>query len=361
MTNASSATFQVCPTCSEALEPSARYCTTCGGAVAGTAGDGRRGLLESAQAASCPQCGAAVLAEAGALTLTCPFCNTPLIERRTPGPGELVPEFVIPFAVTREQAAARFDAWRAAAARWRDAAAKAALGEARLEGVYVPFWAFQARTLTDWQARIGEHWYETEHYTTTEHYTDAQGHHQTRTVHRTRQVLRTDWYTLSSQHHRYHPFVAVVASRGLPAELLARVEPFDPAGLRRYQPDYLSGWQAEWPAVSREEALAQARARLGETEAARITASLPGDTHELERADTAVHDVFTDLVLMPLWIATFAVGEARRTFLVNGQTGTGDGQAPPFSRTWITLAVGLVVLAALLGLALVGWLGAGGP
>jgi hypothetical protein len=154
----------------------------------------------------------------------------------------------------------------------------------------------------------------------------------------------------------------VVASRGLPeAVLRERVEPFDLSALRRYDPDYLAGWLAERPAVTRDEALATARERLAAEERARIERTLPGDSHELKHADVQISDVYTDLVLMPLWIATYMIGEERKSFLLNGQTGRAGGEAPPIAGKWWAL-VGVGVALVVIALLILMWLtGAGGP
>jgi hypothetical protein len=348
----------VCPECREALPADARYCTTCGAALPGV-------TTESAEAApaaggpvvvACPQCGAEIAADPAVLTQTCPFCDTPYVGEQVAGGHPLVPEFVVPFKVPREEAERQLAEWRWSVARWRDRSAVDALAAAKLRGVYVPYWGFQGRTQTSWQARIGEIYYETETYWDTETYTDSQGHTQTRSVQKTRQVQRTDWYDLANQHHHYYPMRLVVASRGLPeAVLRERVEPFDVTGLRRYDPDYLAGWLAERPAVARAEALATARERLAAEERARIAGTLPGDSHELKQADVQLSDVYTDLVLMPLWIATYMVGEERKSFLLNGQTGRAGGEAPPVAGKWWAL-VGVLIVLIVAALLVVLWL-----
>jgi hypothetical protein len=346
--------YEECANCRELLAPGARFCTTCGQALAG--GQDRPASVAPQQLA-CGQCGAVVAMGTSDLTLTCPFCDTPYAATAADGTAPtLVPEFVLPFSVPRAAAEERFAAWRSGVTRWRDPAKLAELGSAQVRGVYVPHWGFQGRVASRWSARIGEYYQARETYTEWESYTDSDGRSQSRMVTKTRTVTRVDWNDLSGQGHAYYPMHVQVASRGLPQALLDEVGTFPLEELQPYDPGYLLGWLAELPGRDRAECLDLMRERILAEERQRVSAYLPGDVHELTDCQAELSDVFTDLVLLPLWIASVHDGAERHHFLLNGRTGRAAGQAPPWDRhlvpALLVILVATLVLAVLLVVAL---------
>src|SRR5204862_6786025 len=97
----------------------------------------------------------------GQRTATCPFCDTPYVGEGEVAPDRMAPEFVLPFAVTEEQARERFRSFLARGGWFvpGDLRTRAALQPPR--GVYLPFWSFSTRSESRWSARVGEAWWET--------------------------------------------------------------------------------------------------------------------------------------------------------------------------------------------------------
>jgi hypothetical protein len=207
-----------------------------------------------------------------------------------------------------------------------------------MKGVYLPFWSFSMLAQSQWQARIGEHWYRTEHYTTR----DSKGNIQ----HHTRQVQETEWWPLAGRHHRYYNHFdgyLVSGSRGLPQGQALRIFPFNLPALRRYEPFYLAGWFAEEYSVGRDEALAICEQEFQRRELGNIAAFLPGDTHSDLAAETRFSQQHSDLCLLPVYVLSYRYRDKLYRFLLNGQTGKMDGDKP-VSHTRIAIVVG--VLAA---------------
>ena len=55
---------------------------------------------------------------------------------------------------------------------------------------------------------------------------------------------------------------------------------------------------------------------------------VPGDTHRNLNVDTAFSQMLFRHVLLPLWIAAYQYNNRTNRFLVNGQTGEVQGEAP---------------------------------
>src|SRR6185295_15951316 len=87
----------------------------------------------------------------------CPFCDASLVVDLPPGADTIVPDAVAPFGIARDEAGARFVKWLAS--RWfapRDLIARARRDG--LDGVYLPYWLYDAQTSTRYTGARGEYY-----------------------------------------------------------------------------------------------------------------------------------------------------------------------------------------------------------
>jgi hypothetical protein len=327
-----------CGQCGAPVERWDKFCGSCGAEQA--AGKTVREPAAEQRHFRCENCGAEVTVDPQHRSYTCAFCDSTYVVEFSPEESNRQPpEFVIGFAVTAEQAQEKFRRWLNENSWFRPGDLRAARVEERLRGVYLPFWSFSMLAQSDWSARIGEHWWETETYTTT----DKDG----KTVTKTRQVQRTEWWNLSGKHHRYYSGYLVSGSRGLAQQEAKRIKPFHLAALKRYEPYFLAGWLSEEYSVQRDEALVTCEREFYRREQENVAAHLPGDTSSDLRVDTRFSDVNSDLILLPVYLLSYRYGEKLYRFLLNGQTGKVAGEKPLSVRR-ILLAVGAGLLGVLI-------------
>lgn len=290
----------------------------------------------------CQQCSSEVGLDSLQRSYVCPFCDSTYVVEFSPElSGRQRPEFVIGFAVTAEQAAAKFREWIRDNSWFRpgDLATSALVD--RMRGVYLPFWSFAMLAESAWSASIGEYWYRTETYTTVEN---------GKTVTKTRQVRETEWWPLAGRHHRYYSGYLVSGSRGLSQTDADRIQPFQLPALRRYEAYYLAGWMCEEYSIERDEALRRCQAEFYRREQTNVAAFLPGDTHSQLDVRTQFSAVSSDLCLLPIHILSYRYRDKVYRFLVNGQTGRVSGEKPlSWRRIGAFIAV-IVALIALIGL-----------
>ena len=105
-----------------------------------------------------------------------------------------------------------------------------------IDGIYLPYWTYDAHTTSYYTGQRGEHYYETEHYTER----DAQGN----SVQRTRQVRKTRWYGASGTVARWFDDLLVPATRSLPPNRLYALEPWDLVEIKPYEPAFSFGLQS---------------------------------------------------------------------------------------------------------------------
>ncbi|MCS7236838.1 MAG: zinc ribbon domain-containing protein [Thermoguttaceae bacterium] len=328
---------QPCQRCGWPVEQGDSYCPACGLAQE----EGRIPPEPPPTLVECTCCGAPLATSSTERSYTCEYCGSSFVfDYSGGGPGAYEPEFVLPFLVSPDEARQRIAGF-VRRRRFVPAGLRTQLATVPISGVYLPVWHFSASAHSDWSVEIGEYWYRTETYTVI-----VNGRPQVRT----RQVRYTEWWPLSGKFHRYWSGCLVPASQTITQDELDLIGPFRLEGLKRYRPEFLAGWPAENYTVSKETALSQAEDSIRNWQEEAIARFLPGDTYRALVVETALDHIEADLVLLPVYYATYKWNGTKRRILVNGQTGKAAGTIP---RDWKRVVViVLIILVLLVGFSL---------
>ena len=280
----------------------------------------------------CTKCGATTTLDPGVAASRCAFCATPAVVEAPTASDHVRPAGLLPFAVDRNAAAQRFRSW--VSGLWfRPNDLKEKSSVTAMQGVYVPYWTFDALTHNRWRAEAGHR------YTV-----QVQALVNGRTVMRSETRIR--WEPAAGFLEKVFDDVPVPASKGLPPGLARGVEPFPTGGLVPYDPQYLSGFLAEEYAVDLPEAVGIAKERMTQEVHAACSGEVPGDTQRNLQVSTAWSGLACKNALLPVWISAYEYAGKPFRFLVNGVTGKVDGNAP-FSVPKILAAV-LAAIALLI-------------
>lgn len=312
--------------------------------------DLRRGLeaalpdteMEVTRISRCPNCGAEVEFDPAVHSTECPFCATPVVTD-TGASRHIKPKGVAPFDITEAEARAAMNQWLGS--RWfapsglQEYARK---GRA-LQGVYVPYWTFDADTRSSYSGQRGTIYHETQAVQVR----DQQGRVRTEM----RQVPRIRWTPVSGRVARFFDDVLVLAARSLPKSHTDALLPWDLTRLKPYQPEFLAGFRAEGYTVSLQDGLTEARAYMDAMIERDVRFDIGGDRQEIRSINTEVSDVTFKHILLPVWTAAYRFRGQSFRFVVNGQTGKVEGERP-WSPWKIAAAVilGLIVAAGLVWL-----------
>ncbi len=273
----------------------------------------------------CQRCGASQSFGPGIAASRCAFCGTPAVVE-APASGTMVrPEGLLPFKVGLDQAAGMFRGWLSRLwFRPKDLGENASLSS--LQGVYVPFWTFDAATHSEWEAEAG-----------TPYQVSVGGRTET----------RVRWEPVSGFLEKFFDDLPVAASRGIPRDLLPDLEPFPTKDFVPYDPSFLSGFLAEEIAVDLPDALREARARMEREIRSACAGQIPAPMHRGLEVRTAWSGLAYKSGLFPIWIAAYDYRGTPYRFLVNGVTGRISGKAP-----WSLVKIAFALLAAILVLLL---------
>lgn len=335
-----------CDACGCPIEADDKFCPACGLAQVVEAAIVSDSKETNQKHFRCDNCGSEVTTDPDQRSYVCPFCDSTYVVELQQRTNRQRPEFVVGFAVTREQALEKFREWIAANSWFRPGDLRMATLADKQQGVYLPFWSFSMLAQSQWSATIGEYWYRTETYTTT----DAKGN----TTTHTRQVQETEWWPLSGKHHHYYAGYLVSGSKGLPQQLADRIKPFNIPALKRFEPYYLAGWLSEEYSIEREAALQICQQQFYAREQSNVAAFLPGDTYRGLEVSTNFSSINSDLCLLPVYILSYRYRDRVYRFLVNGQTGKCIGDKPlSWKRIWVAIgAVALLIALVLAGVAI---------
>lgn len=286
----------------------------------------------------CQTCGAGLSPPAGQRTARCPYCASPSVIERPPAPDRPNPTFVMGFSVTKDAARDALKHWLRGLWFRRGDLVRAAVEDA--QGVYVPAYLYSAVAQSSYRARIAEHYTETETYTVT-----VNGKTETRT----RTVTKTEWRSLAGTYATYLADILVTASRGIDNRTFEAVEPFDLRALRRYEPAYISGWNAEDPSLGLNDCMDLMRQEAVRDVGVRLTAFMPGDGHDDLQHQTALSQEAMDLVLAPMWVFVVRPDPQRPPVrvIVNGQTARVFGVVP---WSWVKITLAVVIPLALIAI-----------
>jgi len=294
----------------------------------------------------CGSCSATISVEPNLSATVCPFCGSHHVLEQEQSSRVLKPESLVPFQIDQKVAIEKFRSWLGRGwFRPNEVKRIAQNADARVQGIYIPFWTFDAQTYSKWHAEAGYYYYVTEQYTVT-----VDGKRQTQT----RQVRKTRWEPASGSHDEFFDDVLVYATKSVNERILERIYPFDTTKLVPYRPQYLAGWRAEEYQIDLETGWQSGQEIIKDRLQAACAQEVPGDTHRNLRVQTRFQDITFKHVLLPVWLASYRYSNKVYNFMVNGQTGKVKGEAPiSWWKVALTVLIVLVLLACIFGLVMI--------
>jgi ribosomal protein S27E len=290
--------------------------------------------IEETRVLSCPNCAAQVEMGEAEQATECPFCATPVVT----GTGthrHIKPKAVLPFALDERSARSAMTDWLGSLWFAPNGLQDYARKGRKLQGIYVPYWTFDADTKTSYDGERGTVYYEN------------------KTVMRdgkrtTVRVAKVRWRRASGRVDRWFDDVLVLASKSLPKKYTDALEPWDLSALEPYSPEFLAGFRAEGYTIELKDGFNEARVKMDRVIERDVKFDIGGDRQRIHRLDTTVQDVTFKHILLPVWLAAYKYRGKTYRFVVNGATGRVQGERP-YSAWKITFAVivGLILAAAI--------------
>ncbi|MBI1171790.1 primosomal protein N' (replication factor Y) - superfamily II helicase [bacterium] len=279
----------------------------------------------------CPNCGAVVEFQGASHATECPFCASPVVID-TGSERKIKPQAVIPFVLDEPAARKALIAWLGSLWFAPNRLLEFTRAGRAMNGIYVPYWTFDAATTSRYRGAKGVHYYETRTVTV-----NVNG----RNEQRQEQVQKTAWYPASGVVSRDFDDVLAIASTSLPSGLGDGLEPWTLSALQAYTPDYLAGFQAEGYTVPLVEGNKVAKVKMSRVIYDDVRRDIGGDEQRIDSVDTTYADETFKHILLPVWMAAYKYSGKSYRFLVNGQTGEVQGERP-----WSAWKIAFAVVGA---------------
>ena len=289
--------------------------------------------IEETRVITCPNCGASTEFDADTHAAECPFCATPVVTD-TGTHRHIKPRGLLPFALDEETARKALTDWLGSLWFAPNGLSDYARKGRRMNGIYVPYWTFDADTKSKYSGARGTHYYESK---------TVMRDGKRKTV----RVRKTKWRNVTGRVARFFDDVLVLASRSLPKRYTDGLEPWDLSALEPYKPEYLAGFRAEGYQVELTDGFAEARIYMDQMIRRDVKFDIGGDDQRIRNVETKVSDVTFKHILLPVWLAAYKYRGRTFRFVVNGRTGRVQGERP-YSAWKIAIAVICGLILALI-------------
>ncbi len=278
---------------------------------------------------NCQSCGAQVVTTDTTTATFCYYCHNPVIITARLH-GDFLPDQMIPFRISREQAEESFRKWTGSKRLLPDDFTSASTLE-KLTGLYLPYWYTNARCDINYQG------------TSTSSRTWTSGDIEyTETT--TRQHMRAGDVELRD--------VGLVAFSKFDEDLLNGISPYAMEDAEAFQMPLLSGYLSENFDRSREEMTEPMNQQAGSHANQVLNQSLSQYVVTDQHRDITVFLGDWLYTLLPTWVLTYNYNKHTYVYAVNGQTGQTYGELP-LDRRKLAILSGIVA-AVVLVLLLVG-------
>lgn len=280
----------------------------------------------------CKSCGGALLCDEHTVATHCPYCGSPVVLTERVA-GSLKPDLVIPFRLDKEAAKAALIKHMSE----KPLLPKLFKSQNRIEsiqGLYVPFWLFDAQAEADIRYRA----------TKVRTWSDANYNY-----------VHTRYYSLHRAGGIEFEAVPVDGSSKMANDLMEAIEPYDLSQAVDFQTAYLAGFLADKYDVSSEITIGRANERIQRsTQDAFRETTVGYDTVSQENVSLQLKNGRIRYGLFPVWMLNTQYEGATYTFAMNGQTGKMVGDLPvdkaAYWRWFAMIAAAGTAVAYLLGL-----------
>ena len=287
---------------------------------------------KKSQTMICKGCGAKIEVAATSTATSCPYCGSKyvLADKQE---DAIIPDGVLPFQIDRNRVGELFRKWLKG--RWMaPGELKHLYQQEKLQGVYLPYWTFDAKADAHYTAQGGRR------RTVTKKGPDG----------KTVQETVVDWFPTSGSIRHFFDDVLIAASRSLKQNLLERVGSFGLNQVASYSPEYFSGYNAEVYTVDLDDAHTEARRHMDYNleEMARQDVLRHYDEVRAVSVRANYSDETYKHVMLPVYATAYTYKGKKYHVLINGQSGRVEGDYPKSPAKIIAIILGILAIMFLI-------------
>ena len=284
---------------------------------------------EHLRAYNCPSCGAELICDDTTAASSCPYCGNPTVVPSQLS-GALRPDYVIPFRLDKDAAVEALKKhYRHKPFLPRKFREKNNIE--KLQGVYVPFWLFDADADGDIT------------FAGTRSHTRREGEYN---------VTTTEHFDIQRSGSASFRRIPADGSTKMPDDYMDSIEPFDYQELEPFSMAYLPGYLADRYDVSAKRCARRADTRCRASLEELLRRDVVGyDSVTIRKRDIRLHRGSVKYALLPVWVLNTRWKDNNYLFTMNGQTGKLVGDLPVSKgKYWAAFLAFLVLFLLVLNL-----------
>ena len=259
----------------------------------------------------CEQCGATTTLAGNVASSKCPFCGSPLVNSNAKTRNCYEAEYILPFAFDSKNCKGAYKKWLSGKWFAPSQLKKEAADPASFQGVYLPFWGYDANTQTYYRGQRGES--------------------RTRTVSRNGKdetETYTEWYDVSGHVCLDFNNLMISASDTMPASILDDIRNWDLKACVPYNKEFVSGFTSEIYQHDFKECYPKAQKKMNSEIDTAIRRDIGGSKQRIDSKNTDYQNVAFKYCLLPVWISSFKYDNKLYRFVINGYSGEVVGEYP---------------------------------
>ena len=274
----------------------------------------------------CDGCGADVVFQ-GTLTSThCPYCASPLQRDRIHDSVSRIPvDGVLPFLIPQARAAENLRSW-VQSLWWAPNAFLAQGATGKFNGVYLPFFTYDAMTQTRFAGQRGDAYF----------VTIGEGNNR-------RTERRVSWSYREGDFQQFYDDVLIIAASQQRTDLVQGLEPWPLERMISFTPEVLAGFFSRTYDVALEDGFRTARQRIEGALSLEVRKRIGGDEQSVQSQKTDYSAITFKHVLLPVWLFAYRYQDKTFQVMINAATGEVSGQRP-YSWVKISFAVLLITI-----------------
>jgi hypothetical protein len=241
-------------------------------------------------AITCQGCGASFILPPRVLTKSCPYCHSAYVLKQVVSTTTVKPSGLIPFKNDSEDVLAILHEWMNSR-RYKNPPCIS-----DITGFYFPVWSFDMGGQIDITYQVEKDRYK--------------------------------WTNVNDSRVIQQRDIVIPATKRLSAEFNVVFQQYDFSGVVAFDESYLANWPAETYQVPMSDASLDAREITVRRERDKIGLSIGGNYRNLGIHTGGMQVESYYLLLFPVWLSQFVVGNNTYTILVNGQTGQVSAERP---------------------------------
>lgn len=269
----------------------------------------------------CPNCGAKVILNKFEVSKKCPYCGAGLVKERNAGNIE-PPDAIIPFAFDENVAGEKF-VEGVKKKFWAPRKFKKQPPKNIVHGIYVPAFAYDAHTDSQYQGRLYDEYTEK----------DSDGHTHT----------RRSYFSVSGSHTADLENVIVEASSKITQNEIEGVLPYHYKKIKPYKNDYIFGYSVERYNKNVIENIPTYKDKVRRILRGQILSKYYYDGVDYLNISTTFSNEQYRYYILPIYRFDYEYKKKKYITYMNGQTGKVDGNVPKSK-----LKIALIILIPLL-------------